>query len=90
MKDKESMPENQLNMERLTVGTLRKILADKELRDSDEVFADYPGGWDGIFQVYKSDNRLFLLASDQYSDSGIGGGVTALDRQLWVSKSLKD
>ena len=90
MTDKESITEKQDKMEKLTVGRLKQLLNNKELHDSDEVFADYPGGWSGVFQVYRSDNRQFLLASDNSNDSGIGGGVTSIDTQLWKSKDLDD
>ena len=90
MNDKESISEKQQKMQKLTVGILRKVLKSKELHDTDEVFADYPGGWSGIFQVYCSENRLFMLASDKFSDSGIGGGVSCLDSQLWISDSLDE
>jgi hypothetical protein len=88
MNDKESITDKQAEMEKLTVGKLKQLLNNKELHDSDEVFADYPGGWSGVFQVYRSDNRLFLLASDNFNDSGIGGGVTSIDTQLWKSADL--
>ena len=80
----------QAKMEKLTVGMLKKLLRNKELQNSDEVFVDYPGGWSGVFQVYRSDNRLFLLASDKFSDSGIGGGETCIDHEFWRSEDLHD
>ena len=52
MKDNESLSTKQRQMQKLTVGELRKLLNKPELKDSDEVFADYPGGWSGIYQVY--------------------------------------
>ena len=91
MTNGESITNNkQAKMEKLTVGMLKKLLRNKELQNSDEVFVDYPAGWSGVFQVYRSDNRLFLLASDKFSDSGIGGGVTVIDDELWRSDDLKD
>lgn len=90
MTDGESITDKQTKMEKLTVGKLKQLLKNKELQDSDEVFVDYPGGWNGVFQVYRSDNRLFLLASDKFSDSGIGGGVTCLDDELWRSGDIKE
>lgn len=89
MTDGESITDKQAKMEKLTVGMLKKLLNRKELQDSDEVFADYPGGWSGVFQVYRSDNRLFFLASDNFDHSGIGGGVTCLDDELWISDDLE-
>ena len=90
MTDGESISDKQYKMEKLTVGKLKQLLNNKELKDSDEVFADYPGGWSGVFQVYRSDNRLFFLASANFKDSGIGGGVTSIDSQLWKSKDLDE
>ncbi len=91
MTNGESMTDNkQAKMEKLTVGMLKKLLKNKELHDSDEVFVDYPSGWSGVFQVYRSDNRLFLLASDKFSDSGIGGGEKCIDHEFWRSKDLDE
>lgn len=91
MTNGESITDNkQAKMEKLTVGMLKKLLKNKELHDSDEVFVDYPAGWSGVFQVYRSDNRLFLLASDKFSDSGIGGGEKYIDDELWRSDDLDE
>ena len=91
MTNGESITDNeQAKMEKLTVGMLKKLLRNKELHDSDEVFVDYPAGWSGVFQVYRSDNRLFLLASDKFSDSGIGGGEKCIDHEFWRSEHLNE
>ena len=91
MTNGESITDNkQAKMEKLTVGMLKKLLKNKELHDSDEVFVDYPAGWSGVFQVYRSDNRLFLLASDKFSDSGIGGGEKCIDHEFWRSEHLNE
>ena len=90
MTNGESITEKQEKMEKLTVGELKRLLNNPLLTDSDEVFVDYPAGWSGVFQVYRSEGRLFLLASDKFSDSGIGGGVTVIDDELWRSDDLKD
>lgn len=91
MTNGESITDNkQAKMEKLTVGMLKKLLRNKELQNSDEVFVDYPGGWSGVFQVYRSENRLFLLASDKFSDSGIGGGEKSIDHEFWRSDDINE
>ena len=90
MQNKESLSTKQRHMQKLTVGELKKLLNKPELKDSDEVFADYPGGWSGIFQVYIQDHALFMLASDNANDSGLGGGVKCIDYRIWQSKDVAD
>lgn len=88
MKDSENITTRQSRLKKLTVGTLKKLLRHHTVKDTDEVFADFSGGWSGVFQVYHQDNRLFLLASDKDSDSGIGASIN--DWLLWESDGLDE
>jgi hypothetical protein len=84
----ENLSERQEKLEKLTIGKLKEIINKSELPDDAEIFADYPAGWSGIFQVYKQNGRLFMLASDNEDDSGIGGGTEELDTLLWRAEGL--
>lgn len=88
MKDGEQLSKQQIELKPLTVGKLKQILAKSELPDDAKIFADYPNGWSGIFQVYKQDGDLYLLASDNDDDSGLGGGTKEIDTLLWQTDGL--
>ena len=88
MQSGESLTTRQEKLEKLTIGKLKELIDKSELPDDAEIFADYPNGWSGIFQVYKQNGCLFLLASDNEDDSGIGGGIKVLDTLLWQADGL--
>ena len=88
MKDGEQLSQRQIDIKTLTVGQLKQIIKQNKLPDEARIFADYPNGWSGIFQVYKQNGDLYLLASDNEDDSGIGGGTEVLDHLLWEANGL--
>ncbi len=88
MKDGESLTQRQIDLKTLTIGKFKQIIRKSKLPDDAPMFADYPKGWSGIFQVYKQDGGLYLLASDNEDDSGIGGGTVELDYLLWRADGL--
>lgn len=91
MKDGEDLSERQKKLSPLTIGELKRIIKRSKLPDDTPLFADYPKGWSGIFQVYMQDGSLFLLASDSYSDSGIGGNYNnTIDTLMWEAEGLRD
>jgi len=91
MKDGEDMSECQKKLKPLTIGELKDIIKRSKLPDDATLFADYPNGWSGIFQVYVQNGSLFLLASDNYNDSGIGGNYNnTIDTLMWEAEGLSD
>lgn len=90
MKDGEPLSKRQIELKPLTVGMFKQILKKSNLSDDARIFADYPNGWSGIFQAYKQNGDLYLLASDNEDDSGIGGGTEVLDHLLWQSDGLME
>lgn len=88
MKDGESLTQRQIDLKTLTIGKFKQIISKSKLPDDAPMFVDYPKGWSGIFQVYKQDGGLYLLASDNEDDSGIGGGTVELDYRLWQADGL--
>ena len=58
MKNGEDMSECQKKLKPLTIGELKRIIKRSKLPNDATVFADYPSGWSGIFQVYVQDGRL--------------------------------
>lgn len=90
MKDGEALSKRQIDLKILTIGELKKIISKSKLPDNAQIFADYPKGWGGIFQVYTQNGNLYLLASDNEDDSGIGGGAEVLDYLLWQADGLSE
>ena len=88
MKDGEALSKRQIDLKSLTIGELKKIISKSKLPDNAQIFADYPKGWSGIFQVYMQNGNLYMLASDNEDDSGIGGGTEVLDYLLWQADGL--
>jgi len=90
MKNGKSLTQRQIDLKTLTIGKFKQIIRKSKLPDDAPMFADYPKGWSGIFQVYKQDGGLYLLASDNEDDSGIGGGTVVLDTLLWQADGLSE
>ena len=88
MKDGESLSHRQIGLKTITIGEFKQIIKRSKLPDDAPMFVDYPKGWSGIFQVYKQDGGLYVLASDNEDDSGIGGGQVVIDTLLWESDGL--
>ena len=89
MKNGEDMSERQKKLKPLTIGELKRIIKRSKLPHDATVFADYPRGWSGIFQVYVQDGSLFLLASDKSKDSGIGGSCNnTIDTLMWEADGI--
>lgn len=88
MKDGESLSRRQIGLKTITIGEFKQIIKRSKLPDDAPMFVDYPKGWSGIFQVYKQDGGLYVLASDNEDDSGIGGGHVVIDTLLWESDGL--
>lgn len=91
MQDGESLSERQKKINPLTVGEFKKIIEENGIPDDTPMYADYPNGWSGLYQLYQQQAGLFFLASDQDSDSGIGGNYDGeIDTLLWEADGLND
>lgn len=91
MKNGEEISERQKKLKPLTVGEFKKIIRKNKIPDDTPMFADYPEGWSGLFQLYTQDGSLFFLASDNENDSGIGGNYNnTMDCRLWQADGLSE
>ena len=89
MKTGEDLSERQRKLKPLTVGEFKKIIRQNKIPDDTPIFADFPEGWSGIFQLYQQDGSIFFLASDNERDSGIGGNYNnTIDCLLWEADGL--
>lgn len=91
MQDGESLSDRQKKMNPLTVGEFKRIIKENGIPDDTPMYADYPNGWSGLYQLYQQQGGLFFLASDKNSDSGIGGNYDGeIDTLLWEADGLND
>lgn len=91
MKTGEDISTRQKELKTMTVGEFKKIITENHLPDDTLMFADYPEGWSGLFQLYQQDGGIFFLASDNYRDSGIGGNYNnTIDCLLWEADGLTE